>query len=131
MPGWRLYDYVDHRGDNDFKRWSLGLQSSDRARLSQKLGMLQKLGPDLPPSLLAGPIKHHAHIYKMRINGQVALRPLLCKGPISNDEEFTLLMGATERDREWQPRNAPAIAGVRRTEILGDLTRRCDHVRVG
>jgi hypothetical protein len=128
MTEWKLYDYVDNRGINDFERWSLGLQSSDRARLSQKLGMLQKLGPDLPPQLLAGPIK--GNIYKMRINGRVALRPLLCKGPINNDAEFTLLMGATERDRQWQPRNAPATAVVRRTEIVADSARRCNHVRV-
>src|SRR4030095_12441565 len=128
MTEWKLYDYVDNRGINDFERWSLGLQSSDRARLSQKLGMLQKLGPDLPPQLLAGPIK--GNIYKMRINGRVAMRPLLCKGPINNDAEFTLLMGATERDRQWQPRNAPATAVVRRTEIVADSARRCNHVRV-
>ena len=109
---------------------SLALQSSDRARLSQKLGMLEKLGPDLPTGLLAGPIRNQAHIYKMRINGRVALRPLLCKGPINNDEEFTLLIGATERDRQWQPRNAPATAGVRRMEILGNVARRCNHVQV-
>lgn len=128
MTEWKLYDYVDNRGINDFERWSLGLQSSDRARLSQKLGMLQKLGPDLPPQLLAGPIK--GNIYKMRINGRVAFRPLLCKGPINHDAEFTLLMGATERDRQWQPRNAPATAVVRRTEIVADSARRCNHVRV-
>lgn len=124
----KLYDYLDNRGVNDFQSWSLTLQTRDRARLSQKLLMLEKVGSNLPPGLLAGPIK--GHIYKMRINGQVALRPLLCKGPISNDEEFTLLKGASEKDRKFIPLNALDIAVTRREEIIADPTRRCDHVRV-
>lgn len=92
--------------------------------------MLENVGSDLPPQLLAGPIKNYAHIYKMRINGRVALRPLLCKGPINNDQEFTLLKGATEMDRKLEPRNAPDIAVVRRGEILLNSARRCNHVRV-
>jgi hypothetical protein len=130
MGAWRLYDYVDNRGLNDFEAWSRGLEKPDRARLSQKLRMLETVGPELPPQLLAGPIKGQSHIYKLRINGRVALRPLLCKGPISNDEEFTLLKGATEVDRKWEPRNAPFAAETRRQEILRDPTRRCNHVRV-
>lgn len=130
MSTWRVYDYVDSRERNDFEAWSKGLEKPDRARLSQKLRMLETVGSDLPPQLLAGPIKSYAHIYKLRINGRVALRPLLCKGPINKDEEFTLLLGATEVGRKWEPRNAPAKAETRRQEILRDPTRRCNHVRV-
>ena len=130
MAEYKLYDYLDNRGDNDFASWSLTLQTRDRAKLSQKLRMLENVGSDLPPELLAGPIKDYAHIYKMRINGQVALRPLLCKGPINNGQEFTLLKGASEKDRKLIPPNAPAIATTRREEILVDPKRRCDHVRV-
>jgi hypothetical protein len=130
MAAWRLYDYLDARGRNDFHRWSSDLEKSDRARLSQKLRMLETVGPDLPPQLLAGPIKDHAHIYKMRINGSVALRPLLCRGPINNAEEFTLLMGAIERGWKWEPTGAPSTAEIRRKEIIDDHGRRGDHVRV-
>lgn len=130
MSAWRLYDYLDRRDINDFEIWSRRLEKPDRARLSQKLRMLETVGPDLPPQLLAGPIKSHAHIYKLRINGRIALRPLLCKGPINMDIEFTLLKGATEVDREWNPRNAPDIAEMRRQEVRNDPTRRCSHVRV-
>lgn len=99
--------------------------------LNQKLRMLEKSGPDLPPQLLAGPIKHYAHIYKMKINGQVALRPLLCRGPIRNDEEFTMLKGATEVGWKWNPSNAPVIATERRQEVMDNPShRRCNHVRV-
>lgn len=130
MAEWKIYDYLDNRGVNDFASWSRTLETRDRAKLSQKLRMLEKVGSGLPPGLLAGPIKGYAHIYKMRINGQVALRPLLCKGPIHNDEEFTLLKGASEKDRKLVPLGAPDIAVTRREEILKDSKRRCDHARV-
>lgn len=108
--------------------WSLGLQKSDLARLNRKLKMLEDNGPELGPKLLAGPIKGHPHIYKIRIDGRVALRPLLCKGPIDNDGEFTLLMGAFERGRKWVPSNAPGVAEARRQEVLSDpRARRCQH----
>ena len=130
MSTWRLYDYLDAHGRNDFQLWSSRLQKPDRAKLSQKLRMLETVGPDLPPQLLAGPIKHHAHIYKIKINGSVALRPLLCKGPIHNEEEFTLLMGAVERGWKWEPADAPSTAETRRQEIIDNHGRRCNHVRV-
>lgn len=127
---WILYDYVGPRGDNDFKLWSWRLQKADLARLNRKLKMLEDNGADLPTGLLAGPIKGHAHIYKLRINGRVALRPLLCKGPIDNDTEFTLLMGAFEKDRKWVPPNAPRTAEDRRNEVISNANRRCPHVKV-
>ena len=128
MSGWKLYDYVDAGGDNDFAPWCRGLQRPDLARLNRKLKMLADNGPDLGPKLLAGPLKGYAHIYKIIVNGRVALRPLLCKGPIDNDHEFTLLKGAFERDREWDPANAREIAVDRREEVINDSNgRRCYH----
>ena len=127
MAKWRLYDYVNNRGRNDFESWTKSLEKRDRARLSAKLRMLETAGPDLPPQLLAGPIK--GHIYKLRINGQVALRPLLCKGPINKDKEFTLLMGAIEKDQKLEPRDAPNEAEIRRQKIINDPMWRCDHFK--
>lgn len=128
MGGWKLYDYVDAGGANDFAAWCRELQRPDLARLNRKLKMLADNGPDLGPKLLAGPLKGYAHIRKIIVNGRVALRPLLCKGPIDNDHEFTLLEGAFERDREWIPANAREIAVERRQEVICDSNaRRCPH----
>lgn len=125
---WNLYDYVGNGARNLFKEWSQRLQKADLARLNRKLKMLEDNGPDLGPKFLAGPIKRHAHIYKIIINGNVALRPLLCKGPIDNENEFTLLMGAFERDWKWVPPDAPNVAAVRRQEVFSDPdNRRCPH----
>jgi len=100
-------------------------------RLNQKLDMLERYGIDgLPPKLVAGPLGGHRHIYKLRIDGSVAMRPMLCKGPIDMNREFTLLLGATERDRVLDPMDAPRRAEQRRTEIIANPTRRCNHERV-
>jgi hypothetical protein len=117
-------------GLNRFKEWMLTLQKPDLARLSRKLRALEDNGPYLGPKLLAGPIKHHANIYKIIVNGRVALRPLLCRGPIDMEREFTLLNGAVERDRRFVPANAPEVAEERRQEVITDPSLRCEHERV-
>ena len=84
----------------------------------------------LIPGLVEGPIRGFRHIYKLKIGGKVRLRPLLCKGPIDNENELTLLMGATERDYRYDPFNAPSTAENRRQEIMVDIRRRCIHVKI-
>ena len=132
MSYWHIYDYVDLNGRNDFKAWSRELQSPDLARLNRKLKMLEDNGSDLGPKLLAGPLKGFAHIYKLRVRGTVELRPLLCKGPVDNDREFTLLKGAYEVGSDWVPSSARQDAVARREEVIGDAeNRRCRHIKVG
>jgi hypothetical protein len=129
MANFKLFDYVDNRGVNDFKEWSKGLEKKDLAKLNSKLDSLQK-EPSLPPQLLAGPLGG-LPIYKLRINGNVALRPMLCKGPVNMGEEFTLLFGAEEKDRKLIPADAVKRADDRRQEVVQNPTqRRCPHERV-
>ncbi len=129
MAEFTLYDYVDDRGINSFREWTKTLQKEELAKLNQKLDMLRR-EPELPPQLLAGPLEGKP-IYKLRIKGRVALRPMLCKGPIDNDSEFTLLMGATERDRVLVPEDAVDQAANRRAEVIANPTRRrTPHERV-
>lgn len=126
---WKIFDYVNARGKNEIKRWIKGLEKAHRIRLNQKLDMLKKVGPELPPQLLAGPI--FDHIYKLRItSNNVQLRPLLCKGPIDNAKEFTLLLGAYEVGDEFQPKDAPQRAARNREVIIENPTRRREHERV-
>ena len=124
----KLYDYVDGRGINVIADWTRGLQKPQRASLNVKLDLLASQGRDLPPKLLSD--TPSPHIKKIRINGSVALRPMLCKGPINNDDEFTLLVGAIEKDRKFVPPNALPTAIARRTEVSIDPTRRCQHEHV-
>jgi hypothetical protein len=136
MGIWKIYDYVGWDGENDILNWSKSLQSGNLGRLNRKIKMLEDNGPDLGPNLLAGPIKGYAHIYKLKVRGNVQLRPLLCYGPLDNDIEFTFLKGAVEVGNEYSPKSAPSEAQIRRQEVIDDgkhdgKNRRCDHVKVG
>jgi hypothetical protein len=127
---WRLYDYVDAHGNNDFEAWSRSLQKPELAKLNRRLKALEDNGPALAPQMLAGPLSGYPHIYKLKMNGKIAVRPLLCKGPINNDTEFTLLKGAFEVGNQWQPASAPGEAVERRGIVVKDAKRRTPHVKV-
>lgn len=127
MP-WKLHDYLDAHGVNDFKRWSEAQETKLIAKLNQRLDMLEAHGLALLPSILSS--TRSRHIYKLKIKGKVQLRPMLCRGPFDNNGEFTLLMGASEKDMELVPRDADHQAEGRRQTVLSDTKRRCNHERV-
>ncbi len=125
---WSLYEFLDTRGRGIIGVWLEETQIQKKARilLQQKLDMLEIAGPNLPAGLLAGPFDRH--LYKLRINAQgVQLRPILCRGPIDPDAEFTLLLGARERGDRWNPRDAPQRATTNRQIILDHPDRRRPH----
>lgn len=125
---WEVFDYVDNDGVNQIREWSEGLEKRDLAKFNAKLDMLQKAGGSLPPKLLS----HTGvpHIFKIRINGEVALRPFVCRGPINPESEFTILVGAHEKDRKLIPSDAKRIAQERRNEIIKNDARRRKHEHV-
>ena len=101
---WNIFDAVDKNNASNIAVWLTKekITKRDIGQLNQKIDMLEKHGPDLPPKLLAGPIKSKrnkklvSHIYKLIIHGDRMLRPMLCKGPIDVRNEFTMLLGAIE-----------------------------------
>jgi hypothetical protein len=101
---WNIFDAIDKNDDSNIVVWILKerITKRDIGQLNQKIDMLERNGPDLPPKLLAGPIKSKrnkklvSHIYKLIIHGDRMLRPMLCKGPIDVPNEFTMLVGAIE-----------------------------------
>jgi len=113
---------------NVISEWTRDLEKTQRIKLNQKLDMLTQYGPNLPPRLLAGPI--FSHIYKLKVKGNVQLRPMLCKGPIDNEKEFTLLLGAIEVGDNLIPNDAPQRALYNRAEIINNKERRCEHERI-
>jgi hypothetical protein len=117
-----LYDFTDKSGDGVVTTWRNGLTSRSRGALDSKLNMLAISGTELPPRLLAGPIKKTKHIYKLVIHADVMLRPMLCKGPFNMDAEFTLLLGAKEI--QWELIPGPEEAVKNREILLADKTRR-------
>jgi hypothetical protein len=135
---WKLFDYVDERGRNVIADWTKTLQKPQRTKLRSKLDDLMKMGPDLPPGLLMK--TEVEYIYKLKVQGNPKLRPMLCFGPFfikdleteieRREEAFTLLVGAKEVSNEFEPRGADSEAAVRREKVLANPNRRCEHERI-
>jgi hypothetical protein len=126
---WSIYDYYDHRGRNVIDEWlNNDLQVRERARMVRKLDALRDNGPELSSELLSD--TPSPDIKKIRLNGRVAPRLLLCRGPVNMAaQEYTLLFGCTERDREFVPANAIATALENRGFVIADpRKRRKPHV---
>ena len=132
--GWRIYEFAEN-SRSVIGAWLVakGVSTRDRAQLQFKIDALALYGPDLPAGLLAGPIaskrnrKMQSHIYKLRVNGEKALRPLLCKGPLDMQGEFTLLLGAIEVNRKLDV--DVEEAEERRSIVIRDPSRRLRNGR--
>jgi hypothetical protein len=103
------------------------LTKRDRGQLNQKIDMLQLNGFELHPNLLAGPINKQKHIYKLKVHGQIMLRPMLCKGPFNMEAEFTFLSGAVEINSKLD--TDPVEATANREILAADQRRRVLHAR--
>lgn len=126
----RLLDYLDSRGRNVMQAWAdrLGLNQKMRGRLDAKIDMLASIGDGLSPELLQN--TKSKHIMEMAVNSrQLALRPMLCRGPFDMQGEFTFLFGAIEKNRKYIPSDAPARANANRDDLLVNPGKRCEHER--
>lgn len=118
----RVYDFINAKGENVIANWLDGLGKGLLGRMRSKLEVLLTAESDLPPKMLTD--TKEAQIKELRVNSNEALRLLLCKGPdpqLKNDE-FTLLFGAKERDKRYQPRDALALAESNRQLVLQNPT---------
>ena len=125
---WLLYDYRDQRGTNPVREWCEQLQKADLARMNQRIDLLGEKGKDFCPGL-AGPLHGSPHLYKIKINGSVAARLLICKGPIRMETEYTLLLGAFEKDDELPEGALRTAESYRQAIILNPRDRRGPHER--
>jgi len=135
MCKWLIYDYISERGVNEIAAWTRSLQKRERAKLRSKLNMIAENGPDLPGLLLKTEVEY---IYKIKVQGNPKLRPMICHGPFKEiDDEtgeecetVTLLVGAKEISWEFEPKDADIEAGIRRQIILHNRKRRVKHERI-
>jgi hypothetical protein len=127
MP-WLLYDYRDKRNCNPIRDWCAALQKPDLARINQRMDILGEKGKDFCPGL-AGPLHGSPHLYKIKINGRVAARMILCKGPIDMEGEYTFLLGAFERDDALPEGTLETAEQLREEVILNPTQRRMRHER--
>lgn len=125
----KIYDYVNASGENEIKTWTKSLQKTQRGKLSEKIDKLILYGDGLYPKMLTG--TDEPGIQKLRIRGNVELRPLLCKGPINTNEEYTLLKGAKEVGDKLIPQDSLEKAKQHKAAIkLDPNSRRKIHERI-
>ena len=122
-----LYDYLDASGSNLVAEWSKELQKPQRAKLNSKIDMLRLHGENLFPEVLTN--TPTSGIRKLRVKGNVQLRPLLCRGP-HGEAEYTFLMGAKEVGGEFEPNDAVDTADARKSTVAANMSRRCMHERI-
>lgn len=125
-----VWDHVDERGRNTIQGWAARL-GQDRGKFEAKVNMLRTAGFDLPPKLLSD--TRSQHIKKLRFFGlaRIQWRPMLCKGPIDNGAEATLLLGAHETGGRLVPATADHDAELLRQQVIANPTaRRRPHARV-
>jgi hypothetical protein len=124
-----LYDYLDSNEVNRFKKWCDGLEKSQKAKLREKIDKLAMHGDDLHPHMLSD--SEVPGIQKLRVQGPVKLRPLLCKGPVNVHDEYTFLLGAKEVGSKWAPTDAPETANQNKKAVAIDAAkRRSKHERI-
>jgi hypothetical protein len=107
--------------------WSRRNGSGGQVNL--KLDMLRKYGNDVGSNVL---LRMSASVFKLKGKTKgVQLRPMLCRGPIDDDGEFTILIGAREIDWKLVPSDAVVRAEGRREEVIENPEeRRLKHERV-
>lgn len=125
----KIYEWIEANGRGVITDWDLEVEQ--QAKLDDKLQMLRRAEVDatgrvnLPQSLLVGPgVYRQKWIDKLRVQGNVALRPMLSLGPLDCEKEWTILARARERDRKLTPPDAAEVAEGRRQQIQADPKRR-------
>jgi hypothetical protein len=123
-----LWTFVSETGRDALLEWAseIRLPTRVRAIVDQKLDVLrqQPFETIIHTNLLAGPIAKQGHIYNLQINREVTVRLMLCRGPLSADVGYTLLLGAVERDGRLVPAEAPEMATRNRELVVTDPDRR-------
>lgn len=95
--------------------------------MNRKIDALENNGTICPG--LAGPLHGSSHLYKIRVNGSVAARLILCKGPINMESEFTFLLGAFERGDELPHGTLETAERIRQSIKVDPKNRRSLHER--
>lgn len=126
-----LWDFITERGRSILAEWVKDdrLSSRDKAILNGRIDKLAKIDFDqaIGTKLLNGPI--YKHVYKMKLKGDVMLRPMLCRGPVDIEAEYTFLLGAVEIGGKL-PKGSKEKAEQNRGTILDDHSRRREHEKL-
>jgi hypothetical protein len=126
----RVWEVFEDNGERTISDWDIPKRMA--GALQSKVDKLRTAEVDvsgrvnLPDKMCAGPnLWGNKWIYKLRIEGQEALRPMFCLGPVDNAAEWTMLARAKEKDRDTTEQKAAAgKATLRRAEVIANTRRR-------
>ena len=128
MAKWKVYCYLEGlRRDNAIRAWleSERVSVAQIAAFQDKIDTLEESGPEMVPGFISDtPVAKD--IYKMKIKGNKGmkqLRPMCCRGPFGPNE-YTVLVGAVEKDRQLVPEDAKKRAQDNLKTLRADPTRR-------
>ena len=128
MSEWKVYFYLAGlRRDNAIKTWLKGeaVSTAQIAAFQDKIDTLEASGPDMVPGFISEtPVAQD--IYKMKIKGNKGmkqLRPMCCRGPFGPNE-YTILIGAIEKDHKLIPADVKTRAQENRKQLIADRSRR-------
>ena len=128
MNEWKVYFYLSGlRRENAIRAWLRDevVSVAQIAAFQDKIDTLEKSGPGLVPGFISEtPVA--PNIYKMKIKGNKGmkqLRPMCCRGPFEPNE-YTILIGAIEKDRKLIPADVKKRAQDNRNELIADRSRR-------
>ena len=120
--------WVYQNGENLFYKWRNKMPKNQVAKLEERIEKLSMDGDGLFPNMLSR--TNVNGILKFKIQGNPKLRPLLCKGPIIIDKEYTLLVGAKEVSWVFEPSNALITANINKNNLISDNTLRVNYVPI-
>lgn len=115
---WKFCSFLN-RGECVIHQWmtEIGIKAKGIQRIEARFNYLSVTQIWEPH--YAKKLKGYDDLFEIRIRHEkVQFRPLGWFGPFPN--QFTLLIGAVEKDWDFEPRNAPAIAMNRRQAINQD-----------
>jgi hypothetical protein len=131
MTKWRIYCYLEGlRRDNAIREWlkQEHVSPTQIAMFQDKIDTLEESGPEMVPGFITEtPVV--GGIYKMKIKGNKGmkqLRPMCCRGPFGPNE-YTILVGAVEKDGKLVPHDVKKRAQERLKLLRADPTRRCNE----
>lgn len=128
MERWLTYFYLSgKRRENSIRAWLQDekVSAAQIAVFQDKLDTLETSGPGMMPGFISEtPVARD--IYKMKIKGNKGmkqLRPLCCRGPFG-PREYTILVGAVEKDGSLVPADAKSRAQSNLADLKNDPSRR-------
>jgi hypothetical protein len=116
-----IWEFLASGNDRVIRKWFKveDITPQERAKLDVALNHLRTLDLALVShKLLAGPLRG-TKIYKLRLRcNNRELRPMLCRGPVGERLDYTLLLGAIEVGNRLNPYNAEDRAAKNRELLI-------------